>query len=148
LRGLRGWLSVVLCPLTSLFAGPAAYTNVAGKVILAEPVKLVGNKVWMKLGSRNEKLGMKGSSAIPNSNFKSPTSYPLALFPPSERLRIKEALGINEPSQELKGLWDEISAQRRRAEARAKAGKMTREELDEYNRNLDAAWNHYKGETK
>jgi len=111
---MKNWLalSVVLCPLSCLFAEPGAYTNVAGKVIWAEPVTITN-------------------------------TYNLSIFPPSEQRRIKAALGIYEPPPELKGLWEEISAQRRRAEARAKAGKMTPEELEEYNRNLDAAWEHY-----
>jgi len=109
-----------------LVASCLAYTNVAGKVIWAEPVKLEGDKVQL----------VQVSTTTTNT-------YNLSLFPQSEQRRIKAALGIYEPPSELKGLWEEISAQRRRAEARAKAGKMTPEELEEYNRNLDAAWEHY-----
>lgn len=123
----------------TLIAACVAYTNVAGKVIMAEPVRLDGDKVQVVVHSR----GFRENGAVRST--ATTNTYSLSLFPPSERKRIKAALGICELPPKLRGLWEEIAAQRRRAEARAKAGKMTSEELAEYNRNLDAAWEHYKG---
>jgi len=101
-----------------------AYTNLAGRVIAATPMKVEGGQVTFDCGA----AGVR--------------TLPLSVFPENERKRIKAAVGVREMPGALKALALEIAAQRRRAEARAKAGRMTPEKLAAYNGNLSGSWSH------
>jgi len=66
----------------------------------------------------------------------------MSIFPSSEQKRIKAAVGVREMPGELKGLAAEITSQRVRYEARAKAGKLSQEKLAENLEMLAGGWRH------
>jgi len=107
----------------------AAYTNLAGRVIAATPVKVEREVVTFDCGAQ----GLRQLS--------------LGIFPAAERQRIKAAAGIREVPDGLKGLAAEIASQRARYEARARAGKLSQEKLAENLEMLSGGWVHAVDET-
>jgi len=124
-------LSFVPCLLSVVLSATAgeAYTNLAGKVIAAKPIKVEGQAVTFDCGA----AGVR--------------ALPLRAFPPGEQKRIKAAVGIREMPGELKGLAAEIASQRARYEARAGAGKLSQEKLAENLEMLAGSWRHAVEET-
>jgi len=120
---------VCLLSLALSAAAGEAYTNLAGKVIAATPVRVEGQTVAFDCGT----AGVR--------------SLPLGAFLPSEQKRIKAAVGIREMPGGLKGLAAEIRYQRARYEARAKAGKLTAEKLAENLEMLAGSWRLVVDET-
>jgi len=122
----------VLCLLSFVLSATAgeAYTNLAGRAIVATPVKVENGQVTFDCGA-------DGVRALP-----------MNVFPLSEQVRIRAAVGQREMPGELRALAAEIASQRKRAEARTKAGRMTPEKLAEYRENLSAGWCHAVDETK
>jgi len=127
--------SLLLIPF--LAAAGDCYTNLAGKVIAATPVKVERNAVWFvrEVKSKSE----KGKSTE--------VKIPLDVFPSGEQKRIKAAVGMREMPGELKGLAAEIASQRARYEARAKAGKLSQEKLAENLEMLAGSWRQAVEET-
>jgi len=119
-------VSFALCLLSFVLAARAGetYTNLAGKVIAAMPVKVDRQTVTFDCGA----AGVR--------------ALPLRIFPASEQRRIKAAVGVREMPGELKGLAVEIKAQRARYEARAKAGRLSEEKLAENLEMLNGSWRH------
>ena len=103
----------------------SVWTNVAGNVISAAPVRIAGKSVEMVAGEEGK--GMR---------------FPLATFPASERRRIRLALGEYELPRRAADIRAIFAADLARAEARAKAGRMTDEELKAKRANITAAWAH------
>ena len=101
----------------------SAWTNTAGRVITAEPVRIVGQKVEMARGT------------VTNS-------YPMAVFMMSEQKRIRRALGEYELPRKAAEVRMILAADLARAEARAKAGRMTPEALAEKRKVIAGAWAH------
>ena len=101
----------------------SAWTNTAGRVITAEPVRIVGQKVEMVRGT------------VTNS-------YPMAVFMMSEQKRIRRALGEYELPRKAAEVRMILAADLARAEARAKAGRMTPEALAEKRKVIAGAWAH------
>lgn len=121
----------VLVGSVLLYAGslPAVgvYTNLAGRTISADPVRLDGAKVVFAVAPKGER------------------EIPLSVFPASERTRIRSALGIREVPSSLRSVAAELAAQVRRAEVRAAAGRMTSEKLAAQRGAFAAAWRHSVG---
>ena len=61
----------------------ACWTNVAGNAISATPLSLADGKVTFEVPAAN-------GACVTNA-------YPLSVFPPSERTRIRAVLGLAEP---------------------------------------------------
>ena len=101
----------------------SAWTNTAGRVIPAEPVRIVGQNVVMARGS------------VTNS-------YPMGVFMVSEQKRIRRALGEYELPRKAAEVRTIFAADLARAEARAKAGRMSPEALAEKRKVIAAAWAH------
>ena len=101
----------------------SAWTNTAGRVITAEPVRIAGDRVEMARG------------AVTNS-------YPLSVFMASEQKRIRRALGEYELPRKAAEVRTVLAADLARAEARAKAGRMTPEALAEKRKVVAGAWAH------
>ena len=101
----------------------SAWTNTAGRVITAEPVRIDGQKVMMARG------------AVTNA-------YPLAAFMASEQKRIRRALGEFELPRKAAEVRTIFAADLARAEARTKAGRMTSEALAEKRKVIAGAWAH------
>ena len=101
----------------------SAWTNTAGRVITAEPVRIAGDRVEMARGT------------VTNS-------YPMGVFMAAEQKRIRRALGEYELPRKAAEVRTVLAAQLARAEARAKAGRMTPEALAEKRKALAGAWAH------
>jgi len=127
----------IICFLSFASAATAeeAYTNLAGKVINATPVKVAAGQVTFVRNATTNQTGRAGRQS-------DQLTLPLRIFPPPEQARIKAAAGLRELPPGLQGLADEIAYQRRRVVARHKAGRMTDAELAEYLENLDGSWRH------
>ena len=104
-------------------------------MITAEPVRIVGQKVMME--RREEGRGMRdeGLKVVTNS-------YPLSVFMMSEQKRIRRALGEYELPRKAAEVRMILAADLARAEARAKAGRMTPEALAEKRKVIAGAWAH------
>jgi len=124
-------LTFVFCLLPFVLSATAgvSYTNLAGKVIAATPVKVEENRVTFSRKASDKQ------------------TIPLSVFPPSEQKRIKAAVGVREMPGALVGLAAEIRAQRVRYEARAKAGKLSEERYAENVEMLAGSWRHAVEET-
>jgi len=129
---------LAICALSVALSatGGEAYTNLAGKVIVAKPVKVEAGQVVFSRRVASDALGA------------AEVELPLKAFPPGEQKRIKLAVGIREMPGELKGLADEIEGQRKRYEARAAAGRLSKEKLAENLEMLSGSWRHAVEESK
>ena len=92
-------------------------------MITAEPVRIDGQNVVMARGT------------VTNS-------YPMGVFMAAEQKRIRRALGEYELPRKAAEVRTVLAAQLARAEARAKAGRMTPEALAEKRKALAGAWAH------
>lgn len=101
----------------------SVWTNTAGNVISAAPVRLAGANVVLR--------DVAGEKVLP-----------LATFPPSERRRLRLALGVYELPRKAAEVRTILAADLARAEARAKAGRMTDEELAAKRSRTARAWAH------
>ena len=111
--------------MTSLLAIAAlsVWTNVTGNVISAAPVRIDGRNVVLREGTRELRL-------------------PLTAFPACEQRRLRLALGAYELPQKAAAVRTILAADLARAEARAKAGRMSAEELAAKRTRTAAAWAH------
>lgn len=101
----------------------SAWTNTAGNVIVAAPIRLVGEAVEMR------REGTEASVVCP-----------LSAFPAAERRRLRLALGEGELPKRAADIRVIFAAELARAEARAEAGRLTAEELAAKRANIAAAW--------
>ena len=101
----------------------SAWTNVAGNVISAEPLRLETPNVVMRMEGANVE-----------------TRLPLAAFPATERHRLRLATGAYELPRRAADVRTVFAADLARAEARAKAGRMTPEALAAKRARIAAAW--------
>ena len=112
----------------------SAWTNTAGHVVFAAPVRIVGANVEME--RREEARGKRDEGrAVTNS-------YPMAAFMTTEQKRIRRALGEYELPRRAADVRAIFAADIARAEARAKAGRMTAEEFERKRKGIAAAWAH------
>lgn len=102
----------------------SAWTNVAGNVIFAEPLRIEKNVAVMVT-----------SDEVTNR-------YPLATFPASEQRRMRLATGDYELPRKAADVRAVLADDLARAEARAKAGRMTPEALQAKRARTAAAWAH------
>ena len=95
-----------------------------------------GGKCEGEVGKRDEGEGkMEEERVVTNS-------YPMAAFMASERTRIRRALGEYELPRRAADVRAIFAADIARAEARAKAGRMTAEEFERKRKGIAAAWAH------
>ena len=133
----------------------SAWTNTAGHVVSAAPVRIVGMNVEMERreaargksedGSARGKSGrgMRDEGEGKMEEVKVVTNrYPMAAFMASERTRIRRALGEYELPRRAADVREIFAADIARAEARAKAGRMTAEEFERKRKGIAAAWAH------
>lgn len=104
-----------------LLAIIAAWTNTANRVIVAEPVKLDGAAVVMRVSGGERKL-------------------PLSVFPESEQRRIKAALETYELPAALEELRRTFAADLLRAEQRHAGGVLTDEEFADKAGRIYGGW--------
>ena len=102
----------------------AAWTNVAGNVISAEPLRI--EKTVAVMVTRDEATNR----------------YPLAAFPVTEQRRMRLKTGDYELPRKAADVRAVLADGLARAEARAKAGRMTPEALQAKRARTAAAWAH------
>ena len=102
----------------------AAWTNVAGNVISAEPLRI--EKTVAVMVTRDEATNR----------------YPLAAFPAAEQRRMRLKTGDYELPRKAADVRAVLADGLARAEARAKAGRMTPEALQAKRARTAAAWAH------
>ena len=102
----------------------AAWTNVAGNVISAEPLRI--EKTVAVMVTRDEATNR----------------YPLAAFPAAEQRRMRLMTGDYELPRKAADVRAVLADGLARAEARAKAGRMTPEALQAKRARTAAAWAH------
>lgn len=102
----------------------SAWTNVAGNVISAEPLRI--EKTVAVMVTRDEATNR----------------YPLAAFPAAEQRRMRLMTGDYELPRKAADVRAVLADGLARAEARAKAGRMTPEALQAKRARTAAAWAH------
>lgn len=102
----------------------SAWTNVAGNVISAEPLRI--EKTVAVMVTRDEATNR----------------YPLAAFPAAEQRRMRLMTGDYELPRKAADVRAVLAEGLARAEARAKAGRMTPEALQAKRARTAAAWAH------
>ena len=121
-------MSVLLAIIAS------AWTNVAGNVISAEPLRIEKNVVVMVTKGSGE--GMRDEVKVTTNR------YPLAAFPAAEQRRMRLKTGDYELPRKAADVRAVLADGLARAEARAKAGRMTPEALQAKRARTAAAWAH------
>lgn len=101
----------------------SAWTNVAGNVISAAPLRIEASDVVMVAGGVTNR-------------------YPLKAFPAAEQRRMRLRTGDYELPRKVADVQSILAAGLSRAEARAKAGRMTPEALQAKRTRTAAAWAH------
>lgn len=112
----------------------SAWTNVAGNVISAEPLRIEKNVVVMVTKGSGE--GMRDEVKVTTNR------YPLKAFPASEQRRMRLKTGDYELPRKAADVRAVLADGLARAEARAKAGRMTPEALQAKRARTAAAWAH------
>lgn len=113
----------------------SAWTNLAGNVIHAEPLRVEGADVVMVKGSgEGTRDGVKVAVTT--------NRYPLKAFPAGEQRRMRLETGDYELPRKAADVQAILAAGLARAEARAKAGRMTPEALQAKRARTAAAWAH------
>ena len=112
----------------------SAWTNVAGNVISAEPLRIEKTVVVMVIEGSGE--GMRDERRVTTNR------YPLAAFPAAEQRRMRLKTGDYELSRKAADVRAVLADGLARAEARAKAGRMTPEALQAKRARTAAAWAH------
>ena len=121
-------MSLILAVIAS------AWTNVAGNVISAEPLRIEKNVVVMVTKGSGE--GMRDEVKVTTNR------YPLAAFPAAEQRRMRLKTGDYELPRKAADVRAVLADGLARAEARAKAGRMTPEALQAKRARTAAAWAH------
>ena len=112
----------------------SAWTNVAGNVISAEPLRIEKNVAVMVTKESGE--GMRDEVKVTTNR------YPLAAFPAAEQRRMRLKTGDYELPRKAADVRAVLADGLARAEARAKAGRMTPEALQAKRARTAAAWAH------
>ena len=112
----------------------SAWTNVAGNVISAEPLRIEKNVVVMVTKGSGE--GMRDEVKVTTNR------YPLKAFPASEQRRMRLKTGDYELPRKAADVRAVLADGLARAAARAKARRMTPEALQAKRARTAAAWAH------
>ena len=118
-------MSLILAVIAS------AWTNVAGNVISAEPLRIEKNVAVMVASE-----GMRDEVKVTTNR------YPLAAFPAAEQRRMRLKTGDYELPRKAADVRAVLADGLARAETRAKAGRMTPEALQAKRARTAAAWAH------
>ena len=112
----------------------SVWTNVAGNVISAEPLRIEKTVVVMVIEGSGE--GMRDEGRVATNR------YPLAAFPAAEQRRMRLMTGDYELPRKAADVRAVLADGLARAEVRAKAGRMTPEALQVKRARTAAAWAH------
>ena len=139
----------------SALAEPA-YTNHAGNAIAGWPVALTATHVVLQEGGSSGRLGgtprptitdhpPPTNSQLPTPNYQlpPPTTYPLSIFPESERRRIAADFGQPRVPVAVKRAITGAEKAMARSRKRAEKGLCTQEESDAFCEKSEAALKNY-----
>ena len=130
---------------TCAFAEPG-YTNHAGNVVSGWPVKLTATQVVLAEGGSSGRLGgtprptANSQLTTPNSQL---TTYPLSIFPESERRRIAADFGQPRVPVAVKRAIAGAEKAMARSRKRAEKGLCTKEESEAFCAKSEAALKSY-----
>ena len=105
-----------------LLAVVGVWTNVTGRAIAAEPVRIEGASVVLKTGAESER------------------TLPLAVFPSAEQARLRAAVGEYPLSPRLHALRETYASDLARAEQRFAGGVMDEAAFAAKRARVHAAW--------
>ena len=125
----------------SALAEPA-YTNHAGNAIAGWPVALTATHVVLQEGGSSGRLGGTPRPTTTN-NPPPPTTYPLSIFPESERRRIAADFGQPRVPVAVKRAITGAEKAMARSRKRAEKGLCTQEESDAFCEKSEAALKNY-----
>ena len=137
-------LKCVICVLLMALSVHAenAYTNHAGNAVAGWPVKLTATHVTL---SEGDSPGRLGGTPRPTGAHQPPTSttYPLSIFPESERRRIAADFGQPRVPVAVKRAITGAEKAMARSRKRAEKGLCTQEESDAFCEKSEAALKNY-----
>lgn len=120
----------------------SAWTNVAGNVISAEPLRIEKTVVVMVIEGSGEGMSKGSGEGMRDEGRVTTNRYPLAAFPAAEQRRMRLVTGDYELPRKAADVRAVLADGLARAEARAKAGRMTPEALQAKRARTAAAWAH------
>ena len=141
-------LKCAICVLLTALSVHAenAYTNHAGNAVAGWPVKLTQKEVVLAEGVSPGRLGgtprptTNSQLPTPNSQF---TTYPLSIFPESERRRIAADFGQPRVPVAVKRAITGAEKAMARSRKRAEKGLCTKEESEAFCAKSEAALKSY-----
>ena len=141
-------LKCVICVLLTALSVHAenAYTNHAGNAVAGWPVKLTATHVTL---SEGDSPGRLGGTPRPTTNSQLTTrnsqltTYPLSIFPESERRRIAADFGQPRVPVAVKRAITGAEKAMARSRKRAEKGLCTQEESDAFCEKSEAALKSY-----
>ena len=130
------------------------YTNHAGNVVSGWPVKLTATQVVLAEGGSPGRLGgtprptcvdqpSTTNHQLPTTNYQLTTTYPLSIFPESERRRIAADFGQPRVPAAVKRAIAGAEKAMARSRKRAEKGLCTQEESDAFCAKSEAALKSY-----
>ena len=142
-------LSLLSLPFIALSAhAEGGYTNHAGNVVAGWPVKLTATQVT--LAERATPAARLGHRALPTADHQPPATnhqptatYPLSIFPESERRRIAADFGQPRVPVAVKRAITGAEKAMARSRKRAEKGLCTQEESDAFCEKSEAALKNY-----
>ena len=149
---LKGLLCFLMPALVS-HAEPG-YTNHAGNVVSGWPVKLTATQVVLAEGGSPGRLGgtprptcvdqpSTTNHQLPTTNYQLTTTYPLSIFPESERRRIAADFGQPRVPAPVKRAIAGAEKAMARSRKRAEKGLCTKEESEAFCAKSKAALKSY-----
>lgn len=142
-------LSLLSLPFIALSAhAEGGYTNHAGNVVAGWPVKLTATQVT--LAERATPAARLGHRALPTADHQPPVTnqlptatYPLSIFPESERRRIAADFGQPRVPVAVRRAIAGAERAMARSRRRAEKGLCTKEESDAFCAKSEAALKRY-----
>ena len=142
-------LKILLCFLMPALVAHAepGYTNHAGNVVAGWPVKLTATQVMLAEGGSPGRLGGTPRPTCvdqpPTTNYQLTTTYPLSIFPESERRRIAADFGQPRVPVAVKRAITGAEKAMARSRKRAEKGLCTKEESEAFCAKSEAALKSY-----
>ena len=142
-------LKILLCFLMPALVAHAepGYTNHAGNVVSGWPVKLTATQVMLAEGGSPGRLGGTPRPTCvdqpPTTNYQLTTTYPLSIFPESERRRIAADFGQPRVPVAVRRAIAGAEKAMARSRKRAEKGLCTKEESEAFCAKSEAALKSY-----
>ena len=140
-------LSFSFLALSAIAGAQPGYTNHAGNVVAGWPVKLTQKQVSLAEGVVTNGYQLttndKNLSTFQLFNFSTTNTYPLSIFPESERRRIAADFGEPRVPPAVRRAIAGAEKAMARSRKRAEKGLCTKEESDDFCAKSEAALKTY-----